>query len=338
MHIDPGHLGAIDRHGECSINTASDFIAQYTTRQEYKYAEALPAQESTYTEFSPRSNNHYLTSYTSNAKGRVDGYDRHSADTRPLQTRSDREALAWLAATTKREDSVSPADVSDILRRAAALLCKVQERNCGVVQSIVEIPFTIFTKQSIKFGIALWLGIINENPCMESRLLAEIAHYWEASIYGGMGVFSRDLKWVMNCDNPDFIDHGSHPDPFYVKQEFAPSNKRYLSDQQQAAHDSIAPHLRILQFFSSHFNATRLGSPHVQRVFERLALITLRGLQECTGHPLAREFYFRATLFGLSVLRYTKSQDVMNRWRLKDAVLSAALRWFSFQPKYEVPR
>ena len=36
------YKAAIDRHGDCNINTASDFIAQYTTRQEYKYADALP--------------------------------------------------------------------------------------------------------------------------------------------------------------------------------------------------------------------------------------------------------------------------------------------------------
>lgn len=37
--------GVIDRHGDCNINTASDFIAQYTTRQEYRYADALPAYD-----------------------------------------------------------------------------------------------------------------------------------------------------------------------------------------------------------------------------------------------------------------------------------------------------
>ena len=31
-----------DRHGDCNINTASDFVAQYTSRQEYKYADDLP--------------------------------------------------------------------------------------------------------------------------------------------------------------------------------------------------------------------------------------------------------------------------------------------------------
>lgn len=39
------NIGAIDRHGEANINTASDFIAQYTTRQEYRYADALPAYD-----------------------------------------------------------------------------------------------------------------------------------------------------------------------------------------------------------------------------------------------------------------------------------------------------
>ena len=34
--------GSIDIQGEININTGSDFIAQYTTRQEYKHADALP--------------------------------------------------------------------------------------------------------------------------------------------------------------------------------------------------------------------------------------------------------------------------------------------------------
>ena len=34
-------IGAIDRHGDWNVNTASDFVAQYTTRQEYRYADDL---------------------------------------------------------------------------------------------------------------------------------------------------------------------------------------------------------------------------------------------------------------------------------------------------------
>lgn len=35
-------IGAIHRHSDFNVNTASDFIAQYTTRQEYRFAGGLP--------------------------------------------------------------------------------------------------------------------------------------------------------------------------------------------------------------------------------------------------------------------------------------------------------
>ncbi len=44
-------VGAIERHGDCIINTASDFIAQYTTRQEYRYADALPDYDQEWAKF-----------------------------------------------------------------------------------------------------------------------------------------------------------------------------------------------------------------------------------------------------------------------------------------------
>ena len=35
-------LQSLDRVGDTALNTASDLIAQYTTRQEYRYGETLP--------------------------------------------------------------------------------------------------------------------------------------------------------------------------------------------------------------------------------------------------------------------------------------------------------
>ena len=128
-------------------------------------------------------------------------------------------------------------------------------------------------------------------------------------------------------------DH-RHPDPFDVKEEFAPSEKTVLLKKQQAAHDLIAPHLRILQLLSSHFTASRLGSPHSQRIFHRLAVVTLDSLKHCAGHPLAREFHFQVLLFGLSVFKYCTGLDQAARWRLKDIILSAGLAWFSYPPRY----
>lgn len=125
----------------------------------------------------------------------------------------------------------------------------------------------------------------------------------------------------------------SHVDPFFVQEQFAPSDKSMLIKRQQAAHNLIAPHLRILQFLASHFNATRLGSIHTQRIFYRLATITLKGLKTAKAHPLAREMHFQTVLFGLNILRYSTGLDQPGQWRLKDTILSGGLSWFSHHPR-----
>jgi phosphatidylinositol 4-kinase A len=52
------------------------------------------------------------------------------------------------------------------------------------------------------------------------------------------------------------------------------------------------------------------------------------------GHPLAREIRFQMVLFGLNVLRYSTGVSAVVQWRLKDQILSAALSWFSFAPRW----
>ncbi len=125
----------------------------------------------------------------------------------------------------------------------------------------------------------------------------------------------------------------SHTDPFYVKGEFAPSDKKVLLKQQQAAHDLIAPHLRIIQFLTSHFSAIRLSSPHLQRIFYHLVDVTLQSLHHCVEHPLAREMHFQVLMLALNVLRYGTGLVKIARWRLKDNILSYGLRWFSHQAR-----
>ena len=92
--------------------------------------------------------------------------------------------------------------------------------------------------------------------------------------------------------------------------------------------------MRLLQFLGSHFNATRLGSPQIEKVFLRLLRVTLDGLKHSTGHPLAREIRFQIILFGLKVLRHSTALDFPARCRLKGQILSAALSWFSFAPRW----
>lgn len=118
-----------------------------------------------------------------------------------------------------------------------------------------------------------------------------------------------------------------------TKTESAPSDKNIILKHQRRVYNIISPHLRLIQFFESHFNATRLASPHIQKIFRRLVSTTLAALRHTVGHPLARELHFHIILFGLKVLRYCKRQSNVAVWKLKDQILSAALAWFSHPPR-----
>lgn len=174
-------LGTINRHGlalDVALNTASDFVAQYTTRQEYRFAEALPDHSVEWQQFMHKGDRSSLYSDT--------GKEDEDAAT----------MLAHLNARVSERKHVAIGEVRDILRRAAALLCRSHADECAIVHHLVAIPFAIFTKQSIALGISLWLGVMNENPRMEPRILMEITHQWEGTIQRRLGVFNTSSVYV----------------------------------------------------------------------------------------------------------------------------------------------
>ncbi|KAI0842260.1 hypothetical protein F5Y06DRAFT_259383 [Hypoxylon sp. FL0890] len=294
-------LTSLDPVGETAINTASHFIAQYTTRQEYRYGEALPTHGKDLINIMPMMRRDSFI--------RAAPSDRADAVT----------ALAHVESRLTGKKTTPLHDVRDILRRAAALLCRSSRDESAITHYLVSIPFRIFTKESINFGVSIWLGVINENPRMESRILAEIAQQWEIVIHKKLGLFSPTLM---------------HPDPFFLKQEFAPSDNEGLARRRQQVHNLLAPHTRLIQFFSSHFNATRLGSPDTHRIFLRMLDLTLDALKNSASHPMARELRLRIVLFSLRVLRVSTAVRTSTQWRLKDKILSAGLSWFKFAPKW----
>ncbi len=124
-----------------------------------------------------------------------------------------------------------------------------------------------------------------------------------------------------------------HQDPFYGKQEFAATDKESLSKQQQQIYNLIAPHFRLLQFLSSHFSASRLNKPDVERIYIRMMHITLEALSAGCSQPLAREAYFHIVLLGLRIARHSITLSTTIRWRLIDRILTAALAWFAKAPQ-----
>lgn len=99
-------------------------------------------------------------------------------------------------------------------------------------------------------------------------------------------------------------------------------------------HNLLAPHTRLVQFFVSHFNATRLGSVDTQRIFLRLLDLTMDAMKHSVSHPMARDLRLRVILFSLRVLRVSSTIGNLAQLRLKDKVLSAALSWFKYSPKW----
>ncbi|KAK6954237.1 hypothetical protein Daesc_004203 [Daldinia eschscholtzii] len=168
-------LTSLDPVGQTAINTASHFVAQYTTRQEYRYGEALPSHGKDLISIMPIT--------------RRDSFIRSAPSDRADAV----TALAHVGSRLTGKKITPLNDVRDILRRAAALLCRSGRDESAITHYLVSIPFKIFTKESINFGVSLWLGVINENPRMESRILAEIAQQWEIAIHNKLGLFNPTL-------------------------------------------------------------------------------------------------------------------------------------------------
>ena len=83
----------------------------------------------------------------------------------------------------------------NVLRRAAALLCSSDEAQPSIISHLVNIPFDMFTRESIKMGISLWLGVIHENPRTEPRILTDVTQAWERTIFRKLGIFDVKFKW-----------------------------------------------------------------------------------------------------------------------------------------------
>ena len=58
----------------------------------------------------------------------------------------------------------------------------------------MRIPFAAFSKQSVKMGVPLWLGVIKENSGTESAILVELVEGWITTIRRRLGIFGRRMR------------------------------------------------------------------------------------------------------------------------------------------------
>ncbi|KAL4946901.1 hypothetical protein BDV06DRAFT_2724 [Aspergillus oleicola] len=295
-------LGSLESYGVSRINVASNFIAQHTARQKYRRIEGLNTNGSDWA-------SHEITGHS---------HVGSPLSTLELSLRIENLLASIHKAVTSGSQITLP-EVRDALQRAAAILCGSNTTHAAIARSLVSLPFQIFSKESINIGVSLWLGVMHENPRLEPTILFEVVQQWESTILRRQGLF-----------DPSF----NHVDPMYAEIELLPTNKESMLQQQKLAQNILAPHLQIVQFFESHFNAVRLGNAQTQRLFGRFIDRTSIGLSHASNHPLARELHFRIISFCLRVLRHCTSFDYVTLWRLKNQTLSAALSWFKHPPMW----
>lgn len=104
--------------------------------------------------------------------------------------------LARLYGLSANGDDIPLVEVRDVLRQAAGLICSCSKPRLSIVHYLVALPFQIFTKETIKLGVSLWLGVIHENPSIEPRVLAEVVEAWERSIHRQKGLFDPTFGYV----------------------------------------------------------------------------------------------------------------------------------------------
>ena len=294
-------LTSLDRQKDVGVNTASDFIAQYTTRQAYRHTSGGAAADEDWA----------LVDYS--------GSSRQAAMESLSVELDEAVKLRRLAQRLRNHEHIAYVEVRETLRNAAGVVSKSSSDRTPMISDLVGIPFIVFTKQSINLGISLWLGVVKENPSLESRILVEVATGWETSVRLKRGFFNAAFH---------------HLDPFYVKEEFAPSHWDAITRRQHATNNLLAPHLRLTHLLGSHFSASRLVAPSIEHMYLRLMRITMLAMKNTVSQPLAREAHFQIVLLALKVLRYSSHQHSSARWRLKDAILSAGLAWFAVPPKW----
>ncbi|KAL9052544.1 MAG: hypothetical protein Q9162_005348 [Coniocarpon cinnabarinum] len=313
-------LGAIETNS-MAIDTASDFVAQYTSRQEYRFTDPVKLDKLD-TQHAIQLHDH-LSKVKDTDAASVTSEDAVIDAVRQQSNFNVRRALEGIDRRIQNGEQIDMVSLREALRLAASLLCRLDaDEDRSIIRLFVKIPFDVFTKHSIRLGLSLWMGVIKENELLEAPVIVEVILNWEHTITRRKGLFDTNyLKDIL-------------PDPFFVRMDYAPSDYNFIRKQQQRVHDRLTPHFLILQFISSHYMAERLNGLFMETQALSMMQGSLDTLVDTVSHPLARELHFSIILFSLKVLRYSGELSPEAQRLFKDKILSAALAWFRNEARW----
>ncbi|KAF9328773.1 phosphatidylinositol-4- kinase [Podila minutissima] len=245
-------------------------------------------------------------------------YCTHPGSVLQSQLPALRESLQKMLQQVKADQFVSNKDLANALHRAVSALVTLEKTEEDLVKMIAWIPIYLFTPDSLKIGTSVWNWLITEKPCVEKRLMAEVAAGWAWTSRHQKGLFSPLLD---------------SEDPFRVRMEYAPSDKKARQKAYKVATYLFAPHVIWIEFLSSRFQATRYGNRDMVDIFTRLLHLTFDNGFKMSTHPLAREGRFQLILLGLRLLQ-TNRMEALIEYRVRSALYKAALSWFELSPRW----
>lgn len=187
--------GTIESYGANKVDVASDFIAQYTTRQKYRYPGMHSSGNLPGSRKSANGRQHKCLSL--HFRGTDACLDSHlpfavPSSINPLEHVE--RTLSHMCNLAGSGGEVLLSEAREILGQAAAILCAHENPPASLTYYLVTLPFEMFSRESMSLGISFWLGVINENPRVEPKVLVEVMSAWERSIERQKGLFDPSFE------------------------------------------------------------------------------------------------------------------------------------------------
>lgn len=233
----------------------------------------------------------------------------------PLQTigKFRTRALELEESLRENKNKVKDDEVINFLGECAGVALISDENIAELTRYMTSIPFVAFKSRIMSAAVDTWLAFMKDRPDASVLLLSEVAKKWETSIQMKYGLFSRshDLNY-----------------PEFSYMEYSPSDQKLVCRIANAVGMSFEPHLRIIQLFASHFEATLYQSNSLLMLITKFVELGLRAIPFASLHPYARLSRFELIRFSFDVLNYHIKLSTRKVNTLVKLIIEAILSWF----------
>lgn len=202
---------------------------------------------------------------------------------------------------------------SETMEDLSRVIISLKTDDVSYFECLVKLPFKLFNSYAIEHSINIWLNVMKCRKDHSLLVLNLILSEFKKSIHDGKGLYNKDN----DLKNPKF-------DPM----EYLPSNKKAVDKTSKKLSSSIKPHLLLIRFISSHFNATLFQSDHILKLFSDTIRYALVRLNSASLHPYSRMIRSELILLGSEIYVYYSKLKTSDTSDFLTVILDASLSWF----------